>query len=270
MLPAVRNTPLGLVTWKTITITIRPTNTGSTPLSPPRIRWSWARTYSPIVVATTSGGTKAAAAVGRAAQVGLIARLVEPLRSTVCLRRPDRDQPWPSPAPPLPSRGPDPVRPRPPVVMYSTTLCRSNSLAGACDHHPAQVQHGDAVGDGEHVVEIVRDQHHRQTAVPQSGDQIEDLGRLGHPQGGGRLVHDDQLRVPHDRLGDGHRLPLAARERANWLTDGAHGRDPQAGKRLGRRPLHVVLVQESVPGSLAPEEHVLDDVEVVRQSARSW
>ena len=60
-------------------------------------------------------------------------------------------------------------------------------------------------------------------------------------------------------------MALAARERCHRLADRAHRRHPQIGKRLGRGPFHVVLVEEPVAQSLPAEEHVLDDVEVVRQ-----
>ena len=42
-----------------------------------------------------------------------------------------------------------------PVVMRSTTIWRSNSAAGPCGHHAPEVQHRDAVGDLEDVVQVV-------------------------------------------------------------------------------------------------------------------
>ena len=132
-------------------------------------------------------------------------------------------------------------------------------------HHPPQVQDGDPVGHGEDVVEVVRDHQHRQAVVPQASYQVEHHRRLRHAQSGRRLVHDDQLGVPHHRLGDRHRLALTPRQRPDRLADRPHRRHPQAGEGLGRGALHVVLVEQAVTKPLASEEHVLDDVEIVGQ-----
>ena len=53
--------------------------------------------------------------------------------------------------------------------------------------------------------------HHAQVAVGQAAHEVEHLAGLGHAERGRRLVEDEQLRVPHHRLGDGDGLPLAAR-----------------------------------------------------------
>ena len=101
---------------------------------------------------------------------------------------------------------------------------------------------------------------------PEALDEVEHLARLRDAERRGRLVEDDELGVPHDRLGDGHRLPLAAGQAGDRLADGADRRDRQVGERLGRTPLHVDLVEPAEPVELlAPEEHVLDDVQVVRE-----
>jgi hypothetical protein len=133
------------------------------------------------------------------------------------------------------------------------------------DDHLAQVQHRDPIGHGEDVVQVVGDHEHREAVVTQVPDQLEHHRRLRHTERCGGFVHDDQLGVPHHRPGHGHRLPLAARKRADRLADGADRRHLQARQGLGGRPLHGVLVEQAVTDLLAAEEHVLDDVQVVGQ-----
>src|SRR6478672_3957282 len=132
-------------------------------------------------------------------------------------------------------------------------------------HHPPQVQHRDPVRDLEDVVQVVGDHHHRQPAVPEPLDQIQHLPGLHHPEGGGGLVQQHQLGVPHHRLGHRHRLPLATRERAHRLPDRAHRGHPQGAQGLARLNLHRVLVEQATAQSFPAEEHVLDDVQVVGQ-----
>src|SRR5437660_5729796 len=234
-LPAERNTWCGLMIWKTITMIAMPAMTGSTPLSPLRTRAHQPRMYSPKLWATISGGTSMAAAstaaVGSAWRSGA---------SRIDMAR-------------LPSRG----------HVLDDALPVERRCAVLRDH-PSKVEHRDPVRDGEHVVEIVGDHHDRQAAVTEAIHELQDLIRLDDAEGGGGLVHDDELRVPHHRLGDGDRLPLAAGERGDRLPDRPDGRHAQAGQRLAGGPLHVVLVQQAGPQSLPAQEHVLDDVQVVR------
>src|SRR5205814_9842435 len=46
------------------------------------------------------------------------------------------------------------------------------------DDEPAEVEDGDPVRDLEHVIQVVRDDHHRKAAVAQSLAQVEHLARL--------------------------------------------------------------------------------------------
>ncbi len=109
------------------------------------------------------------------------------------------------------------------------------------------------------------DHHHRQPAVPEPFDQVQHCPGLHHPEGGGGLVQQHQLGVPHGGLGHRHRLPLTSRERGHWLSDRAHRRHPQGAQGLGRLALHRVLVEQAMAQPLPAEEHVLDDVKVVGQ-----
>ena len=109
----------------------------------------------------------------------------------------------------------------------------------------------------------------RTTASPCSASraiEVEHLLRLGHAERRGGLVEDHDARVPEHGARDRDRLPLAARERGDELPHRAQRRDREALHGLGRALLHLRLVEplEDVV-RLAPEEHVLDDVEVVAE-----
>ena len=98
----------------------------------------------------------------------------------------------------------------------------------------------------------------------QAPDEIEHLAGLGDAEGRGGLVEDDELRVPHHRLRDGDRLPLAPGQAGDPLANRPERRDGEAVERLARGTLHRRLVEhEDVVHPLAAEEHVRDDVEVV-------
>ena len=120
--------------------------------------------------------------------------------------------------------------------------------------------------DREDVVQVVRDEHDGETLLGQARDELEHLLGLGDAERGGRLVEDDEPRVPHDGAGDRDRLALAAGERGDRLPDGANRRDGETLHRLCRARLHLGLLEplEEVV-RLAAEVHVLDDVEVVAE-----
>src|SRR5215472_1906009 len=247
-LPAERKTCSGLMAWKTTMMTSRPPMTGSSPLSPPRTRAHQPWRYSPRFWATIPGGTSTAAAsgaaVGSACRSGasLVDIRAHPLAR---LERPRAH---------LPAGG----------HVLDDGLGIERRL-GVLGHHPSKVEHRDPVGHGEHVVQVVRDDHDRQPPLAEAAHQVQHLPRLDHPEGGRRLVHDHELRVPHHGLGHGHRLPLPSRERGDGLPDRAHRRHPEAGQRLRGGALHVVLVEEAAPETFTAQEHVLHDVQVVRQ-----
>ena len=129
-----------------------------------------------------------------------------------------------------------------------------------------EVEDRDPVGDLEDVVEVVRDHHHRHALAGQPLDQVEHLRGLRHAQRGGRLVHDDQLGLGQHGLGDRHRLALTAGQRGDGLADRADRRDVQSSSSVLRAAISIAS-SSSIPrrsGSW-PEEHVLDDVQVVAQ-----
>ena len=127
-------------------------------------------------------------------------------------------------------------------------------------------KHGDAIGDLEDVVEVVRDQDDREALLAEPLDEREHLLGLRDAERRGRLVEDDELRVPHHRPGDRDRLALPTRERGHLLADRPDRRDAQRLQRLGGALLHHRLLKHlDEVVRLAPEIHVLDDVEVVAE-----
>ena len=118
----------------------------------------------------------------------------------------------------------------------------------------------------EDVVQVVGDDHDSEIPFRQALDEIEHLARLGDAERRGGLVEDDEPGVPHHRLRHRDRLSLASREPGDRLPNRFERRDREAVQRLPRGALHARLVEhEAGAGPLPPEEHVGDDVEVVRE-----
>src|SRR5438445_2666395 len=243
--PAERKTWFGLTTSKTTTIASIAAMTGSTPLSPARIRAAYARTYSPSDCATSSGGTSAWAASGAAVRSGACSGGI-PARSAAFGTS--------ATAAAQPSCG---------HVLDDALPVECRCLVLHDD--AAEVHHRDAVGHLEDVVQVVRDDHDRKASIAQPFDQVEHHLRLHHSERSRRLVHDHQLGVPHHCFGHRDRLTLATGQRGDGLANRPHRRDAESGERLFRGPLHVVFVEQSGAEAFAAEEHVLNDVEVVRQ-----
>src|SRR6476469_8889196 len=144
-------------------------------------------------------------------------------------------------------------------------LAVGDVLRGDVCGHPSAVEGGDPVGDLEDGAQFVGDQHDAEAAVGETTDEVEDLAGLRHTEGGGRLVEQDDLGVPQDRLGDRHGLALAARQAGDALAHRLHRAHGEGGEGLAGAGLHRDLVEPEAGGLLATEEHVLDDVEVVAQ-----
>ena len=84
-----------------------------------------------------------------------------------------------------------------PAVIASTTACCV--VVAALEHAdgPAEPQHGDPVGGLEDVVEVVRDQDDAEALLAEAAHEREHLLGLRDAERRGRLVEDDELRVPH-------------------------------------------------------------------------
>ena len=79
------------------------------------------------------------------------------------------------------------------------------------DDAPA-AQHGDAVGDLQHLVQLVRDEDDGAAVGRHRAQRLEERARLLRRQHGGRLVEDQDARVAVERLEDLDALLLADRE----------------------------------------------------------
>ena len=106
------------------------------------------------------------------------------------------------------------------------------------------------------------------TARPWSASRrtsVEHLPGLRDAERRRRLVEDDELGIPHHRLGHRDRLALAARERGDRLADRAQRGHAAAGSVLAAARSMSSSSSRPLLQPLAPEEHVLDDVEIVAQ-----
>ena len=66
----------------------------------------------------------------------------------------------------------------------------------------AAAEHGDRVGDRLDFLELVRDEDDRRPAVPQLADDAEQLLGLRRGEHRRRLVEDQHVRLPDERLDD--------------------------------------------------------------------
>ena len=113
-------------------------------------------------------------------------------------------------------------------------------LAAALEHDDAR-RHVDDLGH------VVADQDHRRAAAMQLANEVQHLAALGDTERGGGLVHDHEARVPMERAGDRHGLPLSAGQ----PLDGAIGVadvDLEAGEIARRCVAHRALVQNAHAG----------------------
>ena len=129
-----------------------------------------------------------------------------------------------------------------------------------------EAEHGDPVRAFEDVVQVVGDDHDPQASLGQAADEVQHLARLGHAESRRGLVEDDELRLPHDRFRHRDRLPLTAGQAGDRLPDRPQRGHREAVERLAGRALHARLVENhSGADALPAQEHVRDDVEVVRE-----
>lgn len=117
-----------------------------------------------------------------------------------------------------------------PLVMQAKGLVKRYGQVG-CSHGPGHHGHGvahadffgvdhgrtfaqagdvDAVGNLEHMGHVVADEDHGQALVAHAADQLQHHVALLHAQGGGGLVHDDDMARKRCRARHGNALALAA------------------------------------------------------------
>ena len=133
-----------------------------------------------------------------------------------------------------------------------------------------EAQHGDPVGDGEHIDHVVGDQDHGDAPVAERADQVVHHRRLLHAERGRGLVEHHDPRAPQHGATDGDRLALTSRQRRH--------RGAQRGERhrqfledpagLEAHPLDGEEPSGDAVGraaQLTPEVQVRHHVEVVAQ-----
>ena len=124
-------------------------------------------------------------------------------------------------------------------------------------HHGTVAQHRDLVADLEHLVQVVRDEHHAGALGRQIADQAQDQPDLAVGQRRGRLVEQQHAGPPADRLDDLDHLALVVGQ----VLDLAVGRDGDAVARqqLGGLRAHRAHAHdpERADRRLVGEEHVL-------------
>ena len=128
-------------------------------------------------------------------------------------------------------------------------------------HGLPAAQHRHAVGDGRHLVQLVRDEDHRSPLVGHRPQRHEERLRLLRRQHRGRLVENQDPRLAVERLQDLDALLLAERELPDprARVDG----DPVALAELGDAALDVPWVDEELLplAAVVAEDHVLGDGE---------
>ncbi len=151
----------------------------------------------------------------------------------------------------------------------------------AADHHPdercaidvaaragpdrlAIAEHGDAIGDGEHFVEAVRDVDDAAAVRLEQRDDREQALDFPLGQRRRRLVHDDDLRVGADRLRDLDDLLLGHAQRldeAGRIDRRANPLEERGGVPRSSRPI------QPTPRAPGLERHrdVLGDGEVGKE-----
>ncbi len=127
--------------------------------------------------------------------------------------------------------------------------------------HAAVAQDGQPLGDGEHLVELVADEHDRDAALLQPAHDDEEPLDLAVGQRRRRLVHDEDLRVVDERaadrdelaVGDGQPLHLGVEvEGQSQVVDDALGGGADARPRR----------EDAALGELAQHRDVLGGGEV--------
>ncbi len=121
-------------------------------------------------------------------------------------------------------------------------------------HEPAEIQHGDPIGEVPHDAQVVRDEHVRDAFDRlHVGEQVQDRGLHGDVERGRRLVADHQARLAGERARDGDALLQPARQLA-----GTHVDQPLVESDLARQmqdpfvTLRAARVQELRDG--APDD----------------
>ena len=135
---------------------------------------------------------------------------------------------------------------------------RSRPRAGTVLDRLAAPQHGDPVGDLEHLVQLVRDEDDRLALRLQRLDDREQLARLLRRQHGGGLVEDEDVGAAVERLQDLDALLLADADRLDRGRRAAP-RARTAARARATRFSAASMVDERAAVRLDAEHDVLGD-----------
>ena len=123
----------------------------------------------------------------------------------------------------------------------------------------AVAQHGDAVGDPRHLVELVRDQDRGHAVGAELEQEIEQRRAVAFVEAGGRLVENQKAHLLGQRLGDLHQLLLAdpdiGDQRVRRLIE------PDFRQQLLRPPVDRVAIDHAEPRRRVGNEDILGDRE---------
>src|SRR5258708_15614383 len=136
------------------------------------------------------------------------------------------------------------------------TSSDTRHLAEPHDHEP--VRH---LPD---LLEVVADKNHGLVLPPQAIDQVEHAFRLGHPEGGGRLVQDHNVRAVYKRSCDRHRLSLTTGKQGNGHPNGWQLHSKLIDDSL-RTFVAAAPIDKRSPVELAPQVQVLSNIAAVHQ-----
>ena len=136
---------------------------------------------------------------------------------------------------------------------------RQRALGGALGRHGVDLlaapQHRHAVGDVEHLVELVRDEDDRRALGRQRAQDAEQVLRLLRGEHRGRLVEHEHLRAAEQRAQDLHALLGADAEVLDArVRDRPPGRSAPRARAPGRRRL---VVQQRPAVRLGAQHQVL-------------
>ena len=127
-------------------------------------------------------------------------------------------------------------------------------------HEVAVAQHGDAVGEREGLVEVVADEDRRDAVGLELADDLEEVVDLAQAERCRGLIHDDDVGLVEQGLGDLHHLLLADAEAAHRRA--RVDAQMQARQQLTGASVHGAPVEERTHAQLRPQEHVLGDGEL--------
>ena len=138
------------------------------------------------------------------------------------------------------------------AILLERTILAVQRIDGA-----AVAQHGDAVGDAGHLVELVRDQHRGHALGTEFEQQVEQRRAVAFVEARGRLVENKKTHFLGQRLGDLHQLLLAdadiGHQRIRRFSQ-SHFR-----QQLLRPLVHRVAVDDAEPRRRIGDKDILRD-----------